>query len=363
MQQTLPETLETPSAALRDSGRGLLRLLLSVLVIVGLAYATTFLILVLVPDANDYADATVLKQQRLSGTRSPKIVLVGGSNLAFGIDSAALEKETACPVVNMGMNGYLGLRYMLSEIKANLHASDVVVLSLEYNNFFKSVDGTPSALLGIAKANPAALSFLSWKQIFELVPQVPNAAQQKIFRLMNEGIRGAKHRLAGSTPGVNPNTLDMNTVEILSGFTARGDLTSHLGLRAPWPLGDGPDATHLPVDQPTMAMIEDFAHEMNGKSVTLVLSYTAVADYYAERHAYALRQLHDRLSAIRHLAVPRAPAGYKFEPSYFFDNIYHLNELGRPLRTSILAADLNGVLGAKSPCRRSQTGHLERPAQ
>src|SRR5690606_17377891 len=87
-------------------------------------------ILLLVPDSNDYAKASVDKHARLAAPGSAKLVLVGGSNLAFGVDSAELERELkGFRVVNMGMNAYLGLRFMLSEVMEDLEKGDVVVLS------------------------------------------------------------------------------------------------------------------------------------------------------------------------------------------------------------------------------------------
>src|SRR5690606_31597265 len=62
-------------------------------------------VLVLVPDGNDYAKAAGLKRQRLASLPGPKVVMIGGSNLAFGVDSPLVEQITGCPVANMGMNG------------------------------------------------------------------------------------------------------------------------------------------------------------------------------------------------------------------------------------------------------------------
>src|SRR5688500_9034323 len=59
----------------------------------------------LVPEGNDYGLATVLKHDRLARDVPRKIVFIGGSNLAFGMDSGMVEKATGLPVVNMGMNG------------------------------------------------------------------------------------------------------------------------------------------------------------------------------------------------------------------------------------------------------------------
>src|SRR5688572_19607287 len=95
---------------------GLARLVLEVLLLVLVAMATMALFVLVVPEVNDYHRASVTKHQRLSALPSPKIVLAGGSNLAFGIDSQMIEKATGRKVVNMGMDGYLGARFLLAEV-------------------------------------------------------------------------------------------------------------------------------------------------------------------------------------------------------------------------------------------------------
>jgi hypothetical protein len=54
-----------------------------------------------------------IKHHRLSNTSSPRVIFVGGSNLAFGLDNDLIEKELCIPVVNMGLCSTFSLRYDL----------------------------------------------------------------------------------------------------------------------------------------------------------------------------------------------------------------------------------------------------------
>jgi hypothetical protein len=58
--------------------------------------------------------STVIKHKRLAAAPSPRLILVGGSNVLFGIDSAMIERETDFNPVNMGLIGGLRLEYMLN---------------------------------------------------------------------------------------------------------------------------------------------------------------------------------------------------------------------------------------------------------
>jgi hypothetical protein len=82
--------------------------------------------------SDSYLAASHDKEQRLATLAGPRVVFVGGSNLAFGLDSATIERCTGRRSVNMGLYVALGLPFMLDEVRAGLRPGDVVVLALEY---------------------------------------------------------------------------------------------------------------------------------------------------------------------------------------------------------------------------------------
>lgn len=81
----------------------------------------------------NYQAVLVDKNERLCSIEGPKIVLVGNSNLAFGIDSAAIEEAFGMPVVNMGMHGGVGNPFNEQAAVQNVCEGDIVILS--YSNF------------------------------------------------------------------------------------------------------------------------------------------------------------------------------------------------------------------------------------
>ena len=67
----------------------------------------------------------------LKETDTPKIVVVGGSSVAFGLDSELLAKETGYEVVNFGLYATLGTRVMLDLSENYINEGDIVVLAPE----------------------------------------------------------------------------------------------------------------------------------------------------------------------------------------------------------------------------------------
>jgi hypothetical protein len=105
--------------------------LLAALVLGGLA----FLFLGPVPYKHQLA-MLIDKRVMLDATPSPRVILVGGSNLMFGVDSAVLERSLGVPVANMGVFGGLGLVAPLEVILPHIGKGDTVVLVPEYTMLF-----------------------------------------------------------------------------------------------------------------------------------------------------------------------------------------------------------------------------------
>lgn len=82
---------------------------------------------------NVYESVIQKKYNHLISEDSPKIILIGGSNLAFGIDSSILEEKSGYKVVNLGLHAGMGHKFNTEISKANVKEGDIVVLAYEYN--------------------------------------------------------------------------------------------------------------------------------------------------------------------------------------------------------------------------------------
>ena len=120
------------------------------------------------------------KYGRLTSIREPKVILVGGSSLVFGVDSGMIEKYVGMPVVNFGLYAALGTKLMMDLSRANVGKGDVVVLapemdaqtlSLYFNaeTTFRAADDRPSMLFRVGKDNYGALLGSLWQFTAEKV--------------------------------------------------------------------------------------------------------------------------------------------------------------------------------------------------
>ena len=60
-----------------------------------------------------------------------KIVIIGGSSVAFGIKSPMIEQNLGIPAVNFGLYGPLGTAIMMDLTRGHIHEGDIVVLAPE----------------------------------------------------------------------------------------------------------------------------------------------------------------------------------------------------------------------------------------
>ena len=74
------------------------------------------------------------KYALLRDTDEKKIVVIGGSSVAFGLDSAKIEEATGYKVVNFGLYATLGTKIMLDLSHVNINKGDIVILAPELDS-------------------------------------------------------------------------------------------------------------------------------------------------------------------------------------------------------------------------------------
>ena len=94
------------------------------------------------------------KVERLYEAEGEKIVIIGGSSVAFGVDAELLSEVLGKPVVNFGLYATLGTKLMLDLSREYINEGDIIVLAHEtdaqtYSLFFadrRNIFASSSAL-------------------------------------------------------------------------------------------------------------------------------------------------------------------------------------------------------------------------
>ncbi len=118
----------------------------------GFSVVAVIALLVLVVPANTdaYLYAYENKCKLLEETPSPRIIFIGGSNLAFGLDSKRIKDSLHVNVVNAGLHAGIGMKYMVDDIALYAREGDVLIFAPEYAHFYgDGMNGEPLTLSGL----------------------------------------------------------------------------------------------------------------------------------------------------------------------------------------------------------------------
>lgn len=277
---------------------------------------------------DNYLAAVLEKDRLIRSTPSPKIILVGGSNLAFGIDSRMMHDSLNINVVNMGLYAKLGLRYMLAQVKPYIRTGDVVVIVPEYDQFygkFSEGDNTLNTALLYAPSDRIG-DFVKSYSVVDVVlrPRVENV--RRAFLQATADAFGKKNDYF--PPDTNP-------VYNRRSFNQYGDMMSHLGRKSMKP--DAIYAGELPpVREFSMAAVEelnDIADAARSRGAHAYFLFPSYMDRAYDLNKHAIADLEQRLAREMRIPVVGTPKDFVYPSSWFFDTRYHLNELGRGPRT------------------------------
>lgn len=269
----------------------------------------------------DYMGAMASKHARLRALGSPKVVVIGGSNATFGIDSEMLEEALCIPVVNMSLHAGLGFEFMVEEVMGNLGKGDLVIASLEHIAFSQPQQYGDIHMITVDRF-PESMRYIPWYR----KPSI-------ILGILVMRTQGAWKELSGQW---KDDSLD--PVYRANGFTERGDITSHHGLPMRPSHRIQPSVYFEPYSVPRFwQLLEQLSQEAKDHGAQLVFSWpvNARSSYKSEFHEAMAREIgeHGYLSA-------GDPGSYIFPDTAFYDTHHHLRATGRRLRTARMVKDL-----------------------
>lgn len=299
------------------------RCLLFATLVVGL-----LLVVWLVPDrvlGESFQYAIFDKRAALAKPASPgRIILVGGSNVVFGVYSPILEEAFGLPVVNAALHGGHGLAFTLREVGPYVRSGDHIVLLPEYANFLGQVVHGGYPLSELTLIDPSVARRLSSDQLQRAVGDAPQILLRKTAQLVRQ--------LLGRPRPDRPYDRD--------DFNANFDIVGHWGLSA------APVASVRmtgEINSATRSIIADFCSDAAAVGATCYLSYPSLnAGSYAKTDEALMQDIYTEMRATG-LPLVGSPDRYTFPDSLHYDTYYHLGKEAQFERTRRLAEDLRAA--------------------
>jgi len=276
-----------------------------------------FIILATTYDTNHYLAAASDKHHRLYASKPPRIILVGGSNLAFSVDSEKIERRFGMPVINMGLHAGVELRFMLSEIQPVLSKGDVVIIFPEYEHFYSLLlDGRPRELGNVIKFCPECISAINTPgQAFNVISGILQTLEGDILR----GVR---------------KTDSYEKVYTCAGFNEWGDMVAHLD--QPDPGDPNKHVSRFDVNSlaPTIDLLNSFYRSCESANIRVLLMFPAIPINEYKSGKKNFMDLYDHLNADLKIPIIGTPGDFAYPRDMFYDTVYHMNRIGRDSRTA-----------------------------
>ncbi|MBK9141686.1 MAG: hypothetical protein IPM23_04265 [Candidatus Melainabacteria bacterium] len=301
---------------------------LAVLVMAGCLFAPPH------QDTSESKGSIIDKHALLEQARSPKIILVGGSGIAYGLDSQRLANHYGCDVVNMGLTMYFGLRYMMEEVKSSIKPGDLVVLVPEYEHFFGMLNGN-DYLVRLALFYPEALPSVS--RVYASSPAMFCRAFRDLHRVSNLKWKERASRLDEQFFGRRAK----QPAVLRRDYDGTGAYTGHLDKKAPGIEGQSLFFVESDFDPEAVAAVNEFEAFVRQRGASLVMVPPAIpASSYQPRRAN-FGNLLARLRSDLKLPILADSGRYAFADQSFFDSCYHLCREPREKRTDLFMEDLS----------------------
>ena len=274
-----------------------------------------------------YNASLIDKVNRLQSLDSPKIVLIGNSNLSFGIRSHLLEDEFDMPVVNMGLHGGLGNAFHEQMAKLNVKSGDIIIIC-------HSTFGDDDTI-----SDPV----LAWTTI-ENHPILWKLLRAKDFFTMADGFSIYLKRCLNLYISGNGNALLTDTSYSRTAFNEYGDNIYSDYVDEDWTFTSGSIVVPS-ISDACVKRLNDLNKWITEKGAILLIAAYPIGDCQYTPDPKEYDEFESKLRSMLDAPVISHYRDYFFPEEDFYNAILHLNSEGAVKRTRQLILDLKDYFG------------------
>lgn len=287
-----------------------------------------FIIGLIIPDKSSKVEnlnySIIDKQMLLQRTGCPRLILVGGSNLSFGIDSKKIHDSLSINVINTAIQAGYGLEFILEYISPYIKDGDTIILAPEYELFLgKGTLGNSRTLLQAIDAIPSIFSLLSLREVLSLPKAIPKYSLWKISIYLQSFV---KSKVASKETGLYERR----------SFNSFGDVDAHWNKPSQIIKSTALEGNFNPV---ALKILKDFRKIIEMKNGRLYMSYPSL-NYGSYKLSEVKIRIVEQELIKNNFVILGNPERYSFPDKLYFNTCYHLNKKGVDIRTELLVQDL-----------------------
>lgn len=280
------------------------------------------------------------KYERLHSIEEEKIVVIGGSSVAFGLDSALMEEHLGKRVVNFGLYADLGTKLMLDLSRSGIKEGDTVVIAPEINDQTLSLFFNAATTLQALDGNLGMLRDIDSDNVSSLVGRLWSFSADKLSYL----ISGERPENSGAYRKENFNEYGDNDFDRPYNVMLSVDRT--IGFDYTYDKTDGTDTEY----EQFIDYLNEYIDYCTERGAAVYFSFPPMNEAALKEEGTEARvRFYEDLTRALHCRIISDINDYVLDEGYFFDSEFHLNDSGVPVRTSALIDDLKRELGITSP--------------
>lgn len=292
------------------------KVLIFILIII-LLLSIPFIIPVNESFRNNMIYSKIDKDSLLNLNQSNRLILIGGSNVSFGINSYKIKKFTNLNPINTAIHANIGLYNMLNNTEKFLRQGDIVIIMPEYEQFFDTYFyGGDEYFITTFEVDHYNFQKLHHKQIIPLIKFFPkyNLGKYNYFAKKKQEIY--YYRKSFNIYGDEIMHYNLNNIE----YTP----TLSLGNK---------------INYNSFVYCKNFTNRLLKKGIKVYFSFPSL-----DISTY-LNCKNQILTVVSNYNKYKLPVlgnfrSYIFNDMYFFNTRYHLNYKGVQIRTNQFISDL-----------------------
>ncbi|WP_303316568.1 hypothetical protein Q4Q34_07105 [Flavivirga abyssicola] len=267
--------------------------------------------------------AKIKKDSLLVNVEKPRLVLVGGSNLSFGINSKLLKDSLLVNPINTGVHAGIGLKYMLDSTEPFVKEGDIIIVAPEYSQFYgNTFFGGEMLLRTVFDLNRNEVKRLSIEQISNI--------SKSLFKYSFSKLKPTEYFNIKESDVYNVNS-----------FNEYGDVYTH------WTMESrkfSPDKYFSePFNDHILKDLKEFEKKVKIKKATLLVTFPCYQLSSYNKNINKIKKVEEVLKSLDFYLLGDSKR-YVMSEKMMFNTPYHLTKEGVDNRTKLLIEDLKKVI-------------------
>jgi len=297
------------------------------LIRIGIFFSIFIIIVILLlilpysPKINNEMFIEKTKDSLLENVILPRIIFIGGSNIACGLNSQLIKDSLNINPINTSINAGIGLKYMLESPIKSIREGDTIIVIPEYHQFYGDLADGEIVLLPLLFEVSHKFNIIDFNQYIKLSQYIPKyiASKLKFWK-------------------------DFETDELakksINAFNKYGDEYDHWYM--PKPASFEKYEINASLNNEAFNLLTAFKTKVENKKAHLYISFPCYAESSFNKCLNQINIIENKFKGLKIETIGSA-SRYKMNDSLIFDTEYHLTKKGVDLRTELFIEDFKKV--------------------